>query len=181
MDPDAVESEISACHRCSLSETRKNAVPGEGPKRARIMLIGEAPGAQEDVTGKPFVGSCGKLLDQALAKAGLERSEVFITSVVKCRPPENRQPKRIEVQACLPYLKSQIEAIKPDVICLMGNVATKALLGKTGVTKMHGEVFDDRFLVTFHPAALLRNRKLEETFISDLKKLSTQKQRASSP
>jgi DNA polymerase len=172
MDLKRVKSEISACQKCSLSKARKKAVPGEGPEAARIMLIGEAPGAREDLTGRPFVGSCGRLLDQALEKAGLNRSEVFITSVVKCRPPENRQPKRSEVMACIPHLKEQIEAIDPDVICLMGNVASKALLGRTGVTKIHGEVFDDRFLVTFHPAAVLRNRRLEEQFISDLKKLA---------
>jgi uracil-DNA glycosylase len=175
---------ISSCTLCTLSSTRINAVPGEGPKNARIVLVGEAPGTEEDMTGRPFVGRCGKLLDRALEEAGIDRSQVFITSVVKCRPPKNRPPKRQEILACGPYIQKQIEMIKPSGVGLMGNVATKAVLGISGVTSIHGNVYQGKYLVTFHPAAVLRNKNLKEAFVSDLKKLyelANRQQTASSP
>jgi len=185
---DELAKEISVCPLCDLSLTRTNAVPGEGPSNARIMFIGEAPGAEEDKTGRPFVGRAGKLLDNALAQAGIARTEVFITSVVKCRPPGNRQPKSFEIKACAPYLTSQMNLIQPKMICLLGNVAAKAVIGKTGVNELHGQVLNDRFMVTFHPAAVLRNKDLRDPLVSDLKKLAEvvnlklkQQQRASSP
>ncbi|MGA9097838.1 MAG: uracil-DNA glycosylase [Methanotrichaceae archaeon] len=164
---------IVSCQLCRLSESRTSAVPGEGPRDAKIMLIGEAPGAQEDLTGRPFVGRAGRLLNKLLAEAGIERSQVFITSVVKCRPPANRKPKSDETGTCVKtYLRPQIDVISPRVVCLMGNVASQAVIGRQGVTSIHGQVFDDRILVTFHPAAVLRNMNLREAFISDLKAAS---------
>jgi uracil-DNA glycosylase len=164
--------QISVCPLCDLAMSRTKAVPGDGPAGARIMLIGEAPGAEEDLTGKPFVGRAGRVMDRALDEAGIDRSKIFITSAVKCRPPKNRQPKCFEIEACHPYLQAQIDTIKPLVICLMGNVAAKTVINRTGIMEMRGELIAERFLVTFHPAAVLRNQDLKEAFMADLKKLA---------
>ncbi|MCQ8903990.1 MAG: uracil-DNA glycosylase [Methanothrix sp.] len=164
-------SEIRRCERCGLSQTRRNAVPGDGPENARIMMIGEAPGAAEDLAGRPFVGRAGALLDRALDLAGLDRGEIFITNIVKCRPPGNRRPTEEEIRACMPYLRKQIEIIRPSAICLLGNVPAKAILGVQGVTSLRGRIFDDLYLITFHPAAVLRNMSRMELFVSDLAKL----------
>lgn len=170
MKLEEIHDKIRVCTLCDLALGRTLAVPGEGPCPAEIMLVGEAPGAEEDLSGRPFVGRAGRLLTKALAEAGIERSEVFITSVVKCRPPKNRKPKRWEVEACHPYLEAQIERIRPKVVCLMGNVAASAVIGKQGIADLHGQLFQDRFLVTYHPAAILRNMTLMSAFVSDLKK-----------
>jgi uracil-DNA glycosylase family 4 len=172
MNLDHLDSRILSCQLCDLAIGRTKAVPGEGPCPSKIMLVGEAPGAEEDITGRPFVGRAGHLLDRSLDLAGIKRSEVFITSVVKCRPPANRKPKIIEIKSCHPYLQSQIDLIHPRVVGLMGNVAAKALLNMHGVTSLHGQVFEGRFLVTFHPAAVLRNINLKGDFVSDLKKIN---------
>ncbi|HII06042.1 MAG TPA: uracil-DNA glycosylase [Methanotrichaceae archaeon] len=164
----SLNEEIRSCTRCHLADDRTKAVPGEGPGRADILLVGEAPGRDEDLAGRPFVGRAGSILDRCLNDAGIDRSEVFIANVVKCRPPGNRRPKKDEVEACRPYLKSQIELIQPKVVCLMGNAATKAILDVEGVTSLRGQVFKDLFLVTFHPAAVLRNGNLKEDLVSDL-------------
>ena len=171
MTLDQLKSKIASCQLCDLALGRTRAVPGEGPCPALIMLVGEAPGADEDRTGRPFVGRCGKLLDRSLSLAGINRAEVFITSVVKCRPHGNRKPKKAEMETCLPYLKAQIEAIRPQVIGLMGNVAVSSLLKRQGVTMLHGQVIEEKFLVTFHPAAVLRNKNFQGDFIADLKEL----------
>jgi uracil-DNA glycosylase family 4 len=168
-----LNQQIRACDLCSLSEGRKCAVPGSGPGLADIMLVGEAPGKEEDLTGKPFVGRAGRLLDDALAQAGLERSNVFITSVIKCRPPQNRKPKKAEIDKCRPYLQAQMELLHPKIVCLMGNTAALALTGQQGITILRGRILQDRFLVTYHPAAVLRNRNLMAEFVSDLKRLNT--------
>lgn len=170
MKLEEIHNTIRSCPLCDLALSRTLAVPGEGPCPADIMLIGEAPGAEEDLTGRPFVGRAGKLLTKALAEAGIERSEVFITSVVKCRPPKNRKPKRWEIDACHPYLVAQMERIHPKVVCLMGNVASSAVLGIQGITTLHGQFFQDRFLITYHPAAVLRNVTLMGALVSDFKK-----------
>lgn len=170
MDLCSLHKKICVCQLCDLAQSRRLAVPGEGPCPAEIMLIGEAPGKYEDESGRPFVGRAGRLLDEALSKAGLDRKEVFITSVVKCRPPKNRKPKRWEIEACNPYLKAQIELVNPEAVCLMGNVAAQTVLGSQGIASLQGKVFQDRFLVTFHPAAVLRNRNLMDAFVSDLKR-----------
>jgi uracil-DNA glycosylase len=172
-DLSRLDQQICTCSLCPLSESRKRAVPGSGPALAQIMLVGEAPGRDEDLTGKPFVGRAGRLLDEALKQAGLERSKVFITSVIKCRPPKNRKPKKAEIDQCRPYLQAQIDILRPKIICLMGNTATMALIGQQGVTSLRGQILQDRFLVTYHPAAVLRNRNLMGQFVSDLKRLNT--------
>ncbi len=169
--------EICSCTLCDLYEGRIMAVPGEGPSQAEIMLVGEAPGNEEDRTGRPFIGRAGTLLNLALDQAGLTREEVYITSVIKCRPPKNRKPKVNEIRRCLPYLWSQMELIGPRLVCLMGNVAIQAILGINGVTELHGKIFQNRYLITFHPAAALRNRNLMGPLISDLSKLRNLKER----
>jgi len=170
--PDLIllQKKIASCRLCPLSLNRNLTVPGSGPSKADIMLVGEAPGREEDLKGLPFVGRAGRLLDEALEEAGLSRSDVFITSVIKCRPPDNRKPKKKEIELCLPYLQAQMEAIRPRIICLMGNTAAGALLGVQGVTALRGQISRDRFLVTYHPAAVLRNRNLMADFVSDLRK-----------
>ncbi|HSD56734.1 MAG TPA: uracil-DNA glycosylase [Methanotrichaceae archaeon] len=170
MKLEEIHKTIRSCPLCDLALSRTLAVPGEGPCPAEIMLVGEAPGAEEDLTGRPFGGRAGKLLTKALAEAGIDRSDVFITSVVKCRPPKNRKPKRWEIDACHPYLVAQMERVRPRVVCLMGNVASSAVLGKQGMASMHGQFFQDRFLVTYHPAAVLRNMTLMDALVSDFKK-----------
>lgn len=171
MNLSTVNEKIASCRLCALSESRSLAVPGEGPSDAKIMLIGEAPGRDEDISGRPFVGRAGKLLDECLHKAEIARQEVFITSVIKCRPPKNRRPSRAELDACRRYLWQQIDLIDPRVICLMGNVAAKGVLGKEGVAQLRGRFFEERFIVTFHPAAIVRNKNLKIELISDLIKI----------
>lgn len=169
-----LEDAISACRLCPLWQGRTLAVPGAGPAPARLMLVGEAPGREEDLKGLPFVGRAGRLMDEALDEAGLKREEVFITSVIKCRPPQNRKPNKKEIELCLPYLEDQMDAIRPRIICLMGNTAIQAVLGVVGVTVLRGRILSDRFLVTYHPAAVLRNRNLMADFVSDLREAKIQ-------
>lgn len=149
----------------------KNFVPGEGPLNARIMLVGQAPGRNEDVQRRPFVGRAGQLLDRLLRSAKIKREEVYITSVVQFYPPENRPPTSGEVALCLPFLKEQIEIIKPKLIVLLGNIASEALLGISNISQAHGKLIereDVSYFITFHPAAALRfpdiARQLEEDF-----------------
>ena len=168
-----LEDAISACRLCPLCEGRNNTVPGAGPASARLMLVGEAPGREEDLSGKPFVGRGGRLLDAALQKAGLQRSEIFITSVIKCRPPKNRKPLKKETTCCLPYLQAQMEIVQPKVVCLLGNTAAAAVLGQQGIQTLRGRIWQERFAVTYHPAAVLRNRNLMADFVSDLERLNT--------
>jgi len=177
MNLEVLDLEIRSCTLCDLYRDRILAVPGEGPSHAEIMLIGEAPGDEEDRTGRPFIGRAGKLLNLALSRAGLSREEVYITSVIKCRPPKNRKPNAREVRCCLPYLWSQMELINPRTVCLMGNVAIHAVLDMQGVIELHGKIFQNRYLTTFHPAAVLRNRNLMEAFVSDLGRLREFKER----
>ncbi|NYT02846.1 MAG: uracil-DNA glycosylase [Methanosarcinales archaeon] len=171
MNLEQLPGEIEACTRCSLCQSRLRAVPGEGPMDAAVMLVGEAPGADEDRLGRPFVGRAGRILDRALDMASLERERIFITNVVKCRPPNNRRPLKGEMAACLPHLRAQMELLHPRVICLMGNVALGAVLGMQGVMSLHGQTIQDRYLVTVHPAAVVRNRRLMELFVSDLQEI----------
>lgn len=161
--------QISQCALCSLSRSRNLTVPGSGPRPSPILLVGEAPGREEDLKGQPFVGRAGRILNEALLQAGLERESVFITSVIKCRPPKNRKPSVSEIRQCLPYLLRQIEILGPRVVCLMGNTASSALLGRQGILSLRGRLWQDRFLVTYHPAAVLRNRNLMNEFVSDLR------------
>jgi uracil-DNA glycosylase len=149
------------CTQCDLCETRTQVVFGVGSPTADLMFVGEAPGANEDLQGEPFVGRSGKLLDQLVEEElGMHRSEFYIANVVKCRPPENRNPKAFEIETCTPWLQKQIKLINPKVIMTLGNFSTQYLLQtKTGITQLRGRVhpFGDRWLVpTFHPAAGLR-------------------------
>jgi len=155
-----IRQEMGRCKRCKLYAGAKNLVFGEGSLTARLMFIGEAPGAEEDLQGRPFVGAAGQLLNNMLNKLGLERQEVYITNVVKSRPPGNRNPEPDEIEACLPFLKMQIAAIRPRVIVTLGKIATHALLGTAEpITKIRGQWqrYDHiRVMPTFHPAYLVR-------------------------
>ena len=163
----ALYEEIKGCKKCKLHRTRTQPVPGEGPAKTPLMLIGEAPGRDEDLEGRPFVGRAGKLLDQMLAAIKIRRSEVYITNVVKCRPPGNRNPEPDEIEACLPYLSQQIKLVGPKLICTLGLVSAQTVLGTTEpLSRLRGRVHEKdglKVLVTFHPAFLLRfpNRKRE--------------------
>ena len=155
-----LEQMVRSCNLCPLSKTRKNPVFGEGARNPILMLIGEAPGREEDIKARPFVGRSGELLTKMLRAINLERSEVFITSVVKCRPPKNRTPKKEEIETCLPYLLRQIELLDPKLILCLGGTAAKALLDtESPLSKLRGHFHDyqgRRLLVTYHPAYLLR-------------------------
>ncbi len=152
---------VAACRKCKLCEARTNTVPGEGPATARLVVIGEGPGRTEDETGRPFVGRAGELLTKILEAIKLPRDQVFICNVVKCRPPENRLPQYDEIAACLPYLYRQIELVKPKVILAMGGTAAQSLLNtkqSLGALRNHVHRFRGTpVVVTYHPAALLRN------------------------
>ncbi len=154
----------STCVKCPLNESRTKVVFGEGPKDAKIMLIGEAPGKKEDETGKPFVGSAGKILSEIIDEAGMDRFDIYITSIVKCRPENNRKPKKLEYSTCIDlYLSKQIELIDPDIIGLLGNSAAYALIGKNNIKQIHGETYEvngRKYMALFHPAAALYSRAL---------------------
>jgi DNA polymerase len=158
---DAVARVIALCRKCALCAGRSNTVPGEGDPHARLMLIGEGPGATEDETGRPFVGAAGELLNQILTSIELPRASVYIANIVKCRPPQNRKPLPDEMASCLPYLHRQIALIKPRVIMALGGTAAEALLGtKKSLGDLRGKVHRygaTPLVVTYHPAALLRN------------------------
>jgi len=156
------ENQINKCHKCDLGNSRTNFVFGVGDPDASLMLVGEAPGEKEDIEGEPFVGRAGKLLDKILIAIGRSRNkDVFICNVLKCRPPNNRDPLSTEVKECEPYLKHQINLIKPKLIVALGRIAGKTLLGVDNSLKsMRGEIhnyYDIPLIVTYHPAALLRN------------------------
>jgi DNA polymerase len=163
-----LSSRIRRCKKCRLWKGRSRAVPGEGPTSARIMIIGQAPGRNEDETGRPFIGRAGKFLDKLLEQAGIRRSDVFITSVVKCFPPKNRIPKKDEIKACNSYLREQIRLVKPKVIVLLGNVAIRAVLGNL----KHGKpvrIDDITYLPTYHPAAGMRFPKIRKAMERDFR------------
>jgi uracil-DNA glycosylase family 4 len=168
--------EVSNCTRCPLHETRTKAVFGAGNADAELMFVGEAPGAEEDRQGLPFVGRAGQLLNQLLEEIGLSREQVFIANVLKSRPPGNRDPQPLEIEACRPYLFEQVRLIEPRVVCTLGNFATKLLTGSpVGITKVRGTpqihelggctVF---ILPLLHPAAALRTPAMKETLRGDL-------------
>jgi len=172
--------QIKNCNKCPLHKNRKNAVPGEGNWKNKIMIIGEAPGFNEDEQGKPFVGKAGKLLNEFLSSIGKRRVDVFITNVVKCRPPNNRQPEEEEIRICTSlYLDKQIEFIKPKIIVCLGNVSANYIFKKFGLkfesmNKSHGKVFSvsnlfiqTKIIATYHPAAILRNQNLMAIAKSD--------------
>jgi uracil-DNA glycosylase len=176
-----VYREVADCTRCPLHETRSRAVFGAGDADAELMFVGEAPGAEEDRQGLPFVGRAGQLLNQLLAEIGLSRDDVFIANVLKSRPPGNRDPQPEEIEACWPYLERQIQLIEPHVIATLGNFATKKLTGSPiGITRVRGtpQVHElaGRTLFVFpllHPAAALRTPSLVETLREDFARLRT--------
>jgi uracil-DNA glycosylase family 4 len=157
---DEVKQEALTCTKCRLAAGRTQVVFGVGHPNANLMFIGEAPGFHEDKQGEPFVGAAGQLLTKLLGDIGLQRSDVYIANVLKCRPPGNRDPMPDEIESCKPWLKEQIDLIDPTVIATLGNFATQLLLGrKVGITKVRGQRFDWRgrvLIPTFHPAAILR-------------------------
>jgi uracil-DNA glycosylase family 4 len=162
---------IRRCTLCQLSRTRKNAVAGEGSCSAKVILVGEAPGRQEDSEGKPFVGYSGRILDAALSKAGIKRSEVFITNVVKCRPPDNRRPQSNELVACMGHLERQISLVSPKIICILGSTAYRSLLGGKSIVADRGKIVEKegkRFFLTVHPASTIYNRSLRSALEKDL-------------
>lgn len=178
----ALESRCRNCCECALSQTRKQVVFGAGNPEAEILLIGEGPGANEDEQGIPFVGRAGKLLDDMLALIGLDRTKVYITNIVKCRPPNNRDPLHVEQELCIGYLKEQIALIRPKIIICLGRVAAMQLIDeKFKITREHGVWFERegvRMMALYHPAALLRDgRRLPETY-DDLKEIKREIERS---
>lgn len=168
-----IRKEVSACRKCSLAETRTNTVFGVGDAKARLMFIGEGPGADEDLQGEPFVGRAGKLLTKMIEGMGLSREEVYIANIVKCRPPGNRDPKPEESSMCIGYLERQIAAIRPQVICALGKVAAQTLLrSDKPIGALRGrfhEYGSSVLLPTYHPSYLLRNPSAKKDAWEDLK------------
>lgn len=158
---DEIAEWVSSCKECRLAENRTRVVPGEGDSDADLLFIGEGPGSEEDRQGKPFVGRAGQKLTEILNSVSIARPQVYITNVVKCRPPENRNPRADEVEACLPYLEAQIAAINPQIIVTLGNSSTKLLLDTSkGITKVRGQFYNWRggikIYPMYHPSYLLR-------------------------
>lgn len=170
---DALSVHIAQCERCSLHKSARNPVPGEGNPRAELLCVGEAPGANEDVEGRPFVGEAGQLLTKILAAISISRDDVFICNVLKHRPPGNRDPQPDEVQACVPYLARQIDLVRPRVILALGRIAAQTLLGTTApLSSLRSHVHNYRgtpVIVTYHPAALLRNESWKRPAWEDVK------------
>ncbi|HYT42301.1 MAG TPA: uracil-DNA glycosylase [Methylomirabilota bacterium] len=170
-----IATEVVGCSLCKLSRSRKNAVPGDGQTSAKIIFIGEAPGKNEDEKVSPFIGVAGRILDEALQKAGIERSQVFITNIVKCRPPGNRIPEDDERAACRPYLDRQISLIAPRIICILGATAYSSILGGKSITQNRGKIIKrkgQKYLITIHPAAAIYNKNLRHALEDDLSSLS---------
>lgn len=158
------------CSKCRLCKTRINAVPGEGSLNAKLVFVGEAPGAQEDSEGRPFVGRSGMLLNDFLLKIGLSRQQVWIGNVIKCRPPENRDPMVDELRACTPYIQSQLDLIEPKIVATLGRIAMNYFLPNAKISTAHGKPFKYKNKIIFpiyHPAAALRNPNLKEVMYKD--------------
>ncbi len=170
-----LENCVKNCRKCRLCEKRNNVVFGVGNKNADIMFIGEGPGADEDMQGEPFVGKAGKLMNMAFKMLGINREEVYIANIVKCRPPQNRNPQDDEAEACLNYLRNQVILVKPKIIVLLGSVALKNILGKEyGITASRGKWVEKKgilYMPTWHPAALLRDENKKIDFVKDLKEV----------
>lgn len=169
-----IAKEVSVCTNCALHHSRKKAVPGEGPADAEIMFIGEGPGFHENEQGRPFVGAAGKFLDQLLAHAGVTRAGVWIGNVVKCRPPENRDPLPDELAACDKYLERQIEAINPSIIVTLGRFSMGKFMPGAKISQVHGQMrkVGERYVIAmFHPAAALHQAALKPAILADFAKL----------
>lgn len=174
LELELINREIQLCKKCDLHKNRKQAVLGEGNVFAKIMFIGEAPGEEEDIQGRPFVGRAGQLLTKAIENAGLKREDVYIANINKCRPPNNRQPTLEEQEACFPYLQRQIDIINPKILCLLGATAYRGVLKKEPkITKERGKLLnygDKLVFITFHPSYILRNQTVKDVFFEDIKK-----------
>ena len=182
-----IEERIKTCKRCELWKTRTNPVVGAGSLSAKIVLVGEAPGYYEDLKGEPFVGKAGKVLDDLLASVELQRNDVYIANVLKCRPPGNRNPTTDEIRACTPYLDAQLEIIQPEIIATLGNFSLSYIFDKFGlrskkdkISKIHGKVFTvstiagikiKKIIPLYHPAVATYNPNMKETLIDDFKVL----------
>lgn len=170
-----IAKEVSVCTKCDLHKSRKKAVPGEGPTHAEIMFIGEGPGFHENEQGRPFVGAAGKFLDELLAQAGVTRADVWITNVVKCRPPGNRDPLPDEIETCTSnYLDHQIEIVNPSIIVTLGRFSMGKFLKAAKITQVHGQMrkVGNRFVIAmFHPAAALHQASLKPAIMADFAKL----------
>ncbi len=179
-----IEQDVTNCRRCGLWKTRNNPVAGEGAVTAKVMFIGEAPGYNEDMQGRPFVGKAGKILDELLHSVGFERKEIYIANILKCRPPKNRDPLGDEIKACTSYLDKQIMAIEPKVIVTLGNFASSYVLEKFGfqaekIGKIHGKIFhiknllfDARIIPLYHPAAAVYNPNMKDVLMKDFKSIT---------
>ena len=171
-----VRKELGDCKRCKLHPTRRTIVFGEGNEKANLMFIGEGPGYDEDVQGRPFVGRAGQLLTKIIQSIHLEREEVYIANIIKCRPPQNRNPEPDEIGSCSPFLMKQIQAIQPKIICALGTFAAQTLLQTdTKITSLRGKTFDlagIKVLPTYHPAFLLRNPDKKREVWEDMKQIA---------
>ncbi|SHF46155.1 uracil-DNA glycosylase [Caloramator proteoclasticus] len=172
---DELKLYVNNCNRCRLSQRRKNVVFGEGNLNAKLMLIGEGPGEEEDNTGRPFVGKAGKLLDKMLETINIKREEVYIANIVKCRPPNNRIPFEDEARSCIVYLRKQVAIVKPKIIVCLGSTAARYVINENiKITKDRGIWYkkgDFYIIATFHPAALLRDENKKKLAWEDLKKI----------
>ncbi|MFH1657448.1 MAG: uracil-DNA glycosylase [bacterium] len=177
-----IKEDVIKCQKCSLCQTRNLPVIGQGNHQAKILFCGEAPGASEDKTGRPFCGAAGNILDELLASAGIKRDDVYICNILKCRPPGNRNPKSEEIKACTPYLEKQIEIINPKVICALGNYSASFIMEKygladkvQGISKIHGQIMktERNFVIIplYHPAVATYNRKMIEELKKDFQLL----------
>ncbi|MFQ5475592.1 MAG: uracil-DNA glycosylase [Nitrosopumilus sp.] len=169
-----IKQNVIKCTKCDLCKTRTNSVPGKGNFQSDVIFVGEAPGRNEDKNGEPFVGVAGKKLESALEGAGITRDTVYITNVVKCRPPDNRVPSTNERETCKGYLKEEISIIKPKIICILGNTAFNSILGGSEITKFRGKVVrkdNQLYFLTVHPAATIYNQKLIDVLNGDIVKL----------
>ena len=167
-------SRIASCRDCDLCQTRTHAVPGEGPANAEVMFVGEGPGFHEDRQGLPFVGPAGRFLEEMLSSVGLRRADVYITNVVKCRPPGNRDPLPMEIEACRGYLRQQIDIIKPKLIVTLGRYSLAWFFPRDSIGKVHGAVREREgvfFMHMYHPAAALHAGHLRQTIVDDFRKI----------
>jgi DNA polymerase len=171
----ALESQVSSCSKCALCKTRTQTVFGRGSQNPIILFVGEAPGENEDLEGKPFVGAAGQLLDRYLEFIGLEESDYYIANILKCRPPKNRNPLPEEEEACLPFLREQLAILNPKILVCLGKVAAQRIISPDfPITKNHGKWFDRagmKIMATYHPSALLRDPRKKEEALFDFKKI----------
>ena len=174
MSLEKIKEQVINCTKCELCKTRTNSVPGKGSYTSEVIFVGEAPGRNEDKSGEPFVGAAGKKLTAALENADISREEIYITNVVKCRPPSNRVPTVSERGTCIGYLQAEISLMKPKIICILGNTAFNSILGGSEITKYRGKIVrknNQLYFLTVHPAATIYNQELIKVLNADIVKL----------